>query len=233
MKKQHILILGVLLAALAALLFFLLPVTANLVIAYVFWLIGIVFLVLSVYALEAKSKSLVMELPLFLQARSYLLLTAVISAVVLLLENLGVFTLPFVLHLVAQAAALLVIGIQVTKLNLGKSHIEGVGAKAAEARNTLMSLVADVNTLKVKADELPADIRSKVKKAVTDVSDALRYADPVGVPAVMELDRKIAAGVAEFGRAIEAKKLDDILNFTKVLLTDIRERGERNKNAKD
>ena len=134
MKKQHIVILGVLLAALAALLFVLLPITANLVIAYVFWLIGIAFLLVSVFALGAKDKSLLMELPLFLKARSYLVLTAVISGIVLLLENLGVFTLPFPLHLVAQVAAVLVIGIGVTQLNLGKSHIEAVGAKVAEAR---------------------------------------------------------------------------------------------------
>ena len=232
MKKNYIPILGILLAALAALLFVLLPVTANLVIAYVFWLIGIIFLIVSVYALGAKIKSLIMELPLFLKARGYLLMTAVISAVVLLLENLGVFTLPFALHLVAQVAALLVVGISVTKLNLGKSHIESVGAKATDARSALMNLVADVNALKIKVDELPADIRSKVKKAVTDVSDALRYADPIGTPAVNELDGKIAAGVAELGRLVAAKRADEVLNRAKTLLADIKERNERNKNAK-
>ena len=232
MKRTYIPILGILLAALAALLFLLLPITANLVVAYVFWLIGIIFLTVSVYALGAKDKSLIMELPLFLKARSYLLMTAVISAIVLLLENLGVFTLPFALHLVAQVAVLLLVGIGVTKLNLGKSHIEEVGAKATEARNVSVNLVSDVNALKSKADELPEDVRPKVRKAIADVSDALRYADPIGTSAVKELDRKIAAGVAELGKAVAAKQPDDILNFAKALLADIRERGERNRNAK-
>ena len=232
MKKSHILILGVLLAALAALLFVLLPVTANLIVAYAFWLIGIAFLILSVYALGAKGKSLIMELPLFLKARTYLLLTAVISVIVLLLENLGVFTLPVALHVIAQVAALLVIGIQVTQLNLGKSHIEAVGAKAADARNTLMNLVADVNALKSRLDELPGDVRPKVKKAIDDVSNALRYSDPVGAKSVNELDGKIAAGVAELGRMVAAKQADEILNKAKALLADIRERNERNRNAK-
>lgn len=227
MKKQHVLILGVLLAALAALLFILLPVTANLVIAYVFWLIGIAFLVISVYALGAKGKSLIMELPLFLKARSFLILTAVISAVVLMLENLGVFTLPFPLHLVAQVAALLVVGIGVTKLNLGKSHIEAVGAKVADARGTLMTLVVDVNAMKAKTDEMPADIRPKVKKAIADVSDALRFSDPMGTPAVRELDRKIADSVAALGRAVSAKQSDEVLSLAKLLLSDIKERNER------
>ena len=188
MKKQHTLILGVLLAALAALLFFLLPVTANLVIAYIFWLIGIAFLLISVYALGAKDKGLLMEWPLFLKARSYLVLTAVISAIVLLLENLGVFTLPFPLHLVAQVAAVLVIGIQVTQLNLGKSHIEQVGANVAQARNALVNLVSDVNALKNSVEErlwMPAQGR----EAITDVSDALHFSDPISTPAVRELDK--------------------------------------------
>lgn len=232
MKKQHIVILGVLLAALAALLFVLLPITANLVIAYVFWLIGITFLIVSVYALGAKDKSLLMELPLFLKARGYLLLTAVISAVVLLLENLGVFTLPFALHLVAQVAALLLVGIGVTKLNLGKSHIESVGAKATDARSALMNLVADVNALKNRVEELPEDAQPKVRKAIADVSDALRYSDPISTPAVRELDGKIAAGVAELDRLVSAKQADEALNRARTLLADIKERNERNRNAK-
>ncbi|NLX82381.1 MAG: hypothetical protein GXZ04_00975 [Clostridiales bacterium] len=232
MKKQHIVILGVLLAALAALLFVLLPITANLVIAYVFWLIGIAFLLVSVFALGAKDKSLLMELPLFLKARSYLVLTAVISGIVLLLENLGVFTLPFALHLVAQVAAVLVIGIQVTQLNLGKSHIEAVGAKVAEARGALVNLVTDVNALKNRVEELPEDAQPKVRKAIADVSDALRYSDPISTPAVRELDGRIASGVAALGRAVSAKQADEALNLAKTLLADIKERNERNKNAK-
>lgn len=232
MKKQHIVILGVLLAALAALLFVLLPITANLVIAYVFWLIGIAFLLVSVFALGAKDKSLLMELPLFLKARSYLVLTAVISGIVLLLENLGVFTLPFLLHLVAQVAAVLVIGIGVTQLNLGKSHIEAVGAKVAEARGALVNLVTDVNALKNRVEELPEDAQPKVRKAIADVSDALRYSDPISTPAVRELDGRIASGVAALGRAVSAKQADEALNLAKTLLADIKERNERNKNAK-
>ena len=232
MKKQYVLILGVLLAALAALLFILLPITANLVIAYVFWLIGIAFLVISVYALGTKGKSLILELPLFLKARGYLILTAVISAIVLLLENLSVFTLPFPLHLVAQVAALLVIGIGVTKLNLGKSHIEAVGEKAAQARGALMTLVADVNALNGETEAMPADVRHKVKKAIADVSGALRFSDPMGTPAVRELDRKIADSVAALGRAVSAKQSDEVLNLAKALLEDIKERNERNRNAK-
>lgn len=232
MKKQHILVLGVLLAALAALLFVLLPVTANLVIAYVFWLIGVAFLVVSVYALGTKKDSLILELPLFLKARDYLLITAVISAIVLVLENLGVFTLPFPLHLVAQVAALLVVGIGVTKLNLGKSHIQAVGAKVAQARGALVDLVADVNALKSKTDDMPADVRPKVKKAIADVLDALRFSDPIGTPAVREMDKKIADSVAALGRAVSAKELDGVMNLSKALLADIKQRNECNRNAK-
>ena len=227
MKKTYIPLLGVLLAALGALLFVLLPVTANLIIAYVFWLIGIVFLIISVYALGAKDKSLLMEIPLFLKARGYLLLTAVISAVVLLLENLGVFTAPVALHLIIQVAALLIVGLQVMKLNLGKAHIEVVGENIAQARGALGALVSDVNALKAKAAGLPG-----VDKALTDVADALRYSDPISTPAVSALDESIASGVAELGRAVAEGRAEETLKQAEALLKTIKERNERNKNAK-
>jgi len=232
MKKQHILILGVLLAALAALLFFLLPITANLMISYVFWLIGILFLIASVYTLGAKGKSLIMELPLFLQARSYLVLTAVISTIVLLLENLGLFTLPIAFHLAAQIAAILIVGVGVTKLTLGKSHIEAVDQKTADARNTLMSLITDVNALGSKVEELPGDVRPRVRKAIADVSDALRYSDPISTYAVKELDAEIASGVADLGRAMTARQINEILTHTHTLLSTIQNRSERLRNSK-
>lgn len=227
MKKTYIPLLGILLAALAALLFVLLPVTTNLVIAYIFWLIGIVFLIVSVYALGAKEKSLIMELPLFLKARGYLLMTAIISAIVLLLENVGVFSLPFVLHLVAQVVALLLFGLQVTKLNLGKAHIKQIEAEVAKARNALGALVSDLNALKGKAKVSP-----EVEKALTDVADALRFSDPISTEAVIELDGKIATSVESLGTAISAGQANEALKHTEVLLTTIRERNERNKKSK-
>ena len=227
MKKTYIPLLGLLLAALGALLFLLLPVTANLFVAYGFWLLGILFLVISVYALGAKGKSLLMELPLFLKTRDYLLVTAVISATVLLLENLGVFTLPFALHLVAQTSALLVMGFQVTKLNLGKAHIEQTGAAVAQARGALGTLISDVNALQSKAATFPG-----VSKALADVSDALRYSDPISTPAVSTLDGKIASGVAALCNAVSAGQAEEALRTTESLLASIQERNERNKRSK-
>ena len=232
MKKTYIPLLGILLAALAALLFLLLPVTANLIVAYVFWMIGIAFLIVSVYALGAREKSLIMELPLFLKARGYLIVTAVISVTVLLLENLGAFTVPFALHLVVQVAALLIVGVQVMILYLGKAHIEQVGANVAGARDALTSLISNVNALKDKAMVLPEDVRPKVMKAISDVSDALRYSDPISTGAVKAMDGKIASGVAELGTAMSAKQIEEALKCAETLLADIKERNERNKQNK-
>ena len=48
----------------------------------------------------------------------------------------------------------------------------------------------------------------------------------------MRADRKIADSVAALGRAVSAKQSDEVLNLAKALLEDIKERNERNRNAK-
>lgn len=232
MKKNAIPMLGILLAALAALLFLLLPVTGNLIIAYVFWLIGIAFMIYSVYALSSRDESLLMEFPLFIVARSYLLVTALLSAIVLLLITLDVFAVPTVLHLIVQVAVLLLFGIRVVQLNLGKAHIQQVEAEAAGARNALTTLVTKINALKSIAADLPADVRQGLGKTINAVSDALRYADPISTKAAAELDEKIKSGVAQLGRAVSAGQADEALLWGETLLADIKQRNERNKNSK-
>ncbi len=232
MKRQHIIFLGVFLALLAALLFVVLPVTANLIIAYVFWLLGLVLLIVSLFAFGAKGKSILMELPLFIKARGYLMVTALLSALVLVLENLEVYTVPLALHLVVQVAVLLILGIGVAKLNLGKSYIESVGAQATSSRDKLAAQVADIKALKGQLSSLPNEDREKVQNALAEVADALRYADPISTPAFQVLDRRIADGVLALGRAVSAKQSEEALNYAKELLADIQERNERIKNSK-
>lgn len=232
MKKIHVVLLGILLAALGALLFLLLPVTANLIIAYAFWLVAILFAFVSVSALGAKNNSLIMELPLFIKARFYLIATAVVSIIVLTLEHTGGYTLPVLFHLAAQLALLIVVGIQVTTLMMGKSHIEQVGEKAATSRKSWMDLVADVNAMKSKADALPEADKAKVKKAIADVSDALRYADYISTDAVAGLDNEISMGVNALSEAVISGKAQDSIKTADNLLAQIRERRDRLKNSK-
>lgn len=232
MKKHHVVILGLILAALGAQLFALLPVTANLVTAYVFYLLAIALLVFCAFALGAKGKSLLMEFPLFLKARNYLLATAAISIIVLLLENLKVFEVPFSLHLLVQVAAALLLGRQAVILLMGKTHIEEAGSRAEQAHKALASLTADVNALKSQTAGLPEEACGQVTQTLARVSDALRYADPVGSADTAGLDADIARNVAGLGAAVKAGKAEEALSLAAGIEAAIRERAERLKTSK-
>jgi hypothetical protein len=232
MKKSHLVGLGVLLAALPALLFLVLPVTPNLIIAYVFWLLAIAALMWGVFAFGAKGRGLLLELPFFLKTRTYLVLTAVLSFVVLLLENLGVYAMPAALHAVVQLALLLVMGIQVMKLNLGKAHIVQVETKVTDARSSLLALVGNVNALKHKAEGIPGEMGSQVIKALGEVSDALRYADPISNESVKDIDASIAEKVAGLAKLVEEGQGAEVLVLVKGLLSDVKTRADRLKHSK-
>lgn len=227
MKASFVLWFGILMAVLGALLMVVLPVTANLIISLVFWLLAIAFLLYGVYILGIQKKSIILEWPLFIKARLYLFVTALISIVVLAAENLKLYSLPPLLHLLIQAAVLLVLGLKVLPVLMGKSHIEQADKKVAEARGNLLGLVNDVRALKPQADSFPEADRQAVHTAIEEVAQALRFSDPISTPAVKDLDEQIKGGVRILGQALSGNDAQEVLNLAKALVNDIKERGER------
>lgn len=227
MKASLVLWLGFLLAILGALLLVVLPVTANLIISLVFWLLAIAFLLYGVYVLGIQKKSIILEWPLFEKARLYLFVTALVSFVVLAAENLKLYSLPPVLHLLIQALVLLVLGLKVVPLLMGKSHIEQVDKKVADARGNLLGLVNDVRAFKPQAESFPEVDRPRIRQAIEDVAQALRYADPMSTPAVKDLDEQIKGGVRMLGQALSGNDTQEVLNQATALVNDIKERGQR------
>lgn len=227
MKTSLVLWLGILLALLGALLLVVLPVTANLIISLVFWLLAIAFLLYGVYVLGVQKKSLILEWPLFEKARAYLFVTAVISIAVLAAENLKLYSLPAIFHLLIQGAALLILGIKVLPLLMGKSHIQQQDSKVAQARGSLLNLVNDVRAFKPRADRFPEADRQRIRQAIEEVAQALRYADPMSTPAVQALDEQIKGGVQVLGQALAGDDTQEVLNQAKTLVNDIKERGQR------
>ena len=232
MKRSHMVILGLLLAAIGALLFALLPVTTNLVIAYAFYLLAIILLILNVSTLGARNQPLLMELPFFLIVRLYLLGTVLFSALVLVITYLGVYQVPISLHLLAQAALLLVVGIRVVPLLMGKAHIEETGSQAAQAHQRLSGLTADLKAMAGWLENLPETVREEAGNALDGLSDALRFADPVSTPAVAQLDQAIQGGIQSLRAALHDGKAEKVLELTGSLRNSIRERGEKLKISK-
>ena len=101
-----------------------------------------------------------------------------------------------------------------------KRKLDGIEEKA----NYITKVSQLENDSKFQTEE-------EVKKTIDDVSNALRYSDPIGTSMVRELDGRITVGVADLIRAVAGNQAEEALKCAKALLTDISERNERNKNA--
>ena len=89
-----------------------------------------------------------------------------------------------------------------------------------------------MNALKSQTAGFPEEARGQVSQALARVSDALRYADPVGSPDTASLEAEIARNVAGLGTVVKAGKAEEALGLAAGLEAAIRERAEQLKISK-
>lgn len=215
MKAKHgALWIALILAAVATLLFVVLPASANLTIAYIFCLIGIALMESSF--LLATAKNVPASYALIMQTGCFLPWSLIVSLAVLVLERLGVYTLPAIWHIVAQVILLAISAIQIVKVVAGRAYINEVAEKVESNTSAWRELVNQANML--VARQADADAKQAVKK----VADALRYADPMGTKESMQIEGKIALLVAE----LQSVSLAEYKTHCEELLLLIQERND-------
>ena len=181
--KYGALLIALILASIATLLFIMLPPSANLTVAYIFCLVGIVLM--EGGFLIANIRNVPASYALLGQTGKFLPVSLVVSVLVLVNERIGIFTLPTVWHVAVQIVLLAVSAIRLVQIFSGAAHINGVEDKAAAKRTAWLELANQVNLL--AAREQNADAKAALKK----VADALRYSDPRGVAASQEIEGRI------------------------------------------
>lgn len=189
--KRNVAIIGAILAGVCSLLFLLVKVTANFIIAYGFSLLGIAALVACVFAMVNRRGSYPWIGALPIQARAYLIVQVILSAVVVLPEQLGVFTLPVLWFLVLHAAIFAVFAIRMVMLHGGAAHIEKREAEVREKTGYLAGLKTELNTLLGNTDDL--SVQEKLKK----LAEAVRYSDPMSPEEVASLEMKMMTKAGE------------------------------------
>jgi hypothetical protein len=125
-NKASIILISVIFAVLASLSFLLVEVTTLFITAYIFTLIAVaVILFASLYVLN-NPKSYPWSAAVPQVAWAYFIVSIVISALFVVLEQIGVFAVSVKLFVVIQAAFLASLAIRVIALNAGKIEIERV-----------------------------------------------------------------------------------------------------------
>lgn len=233
MKRfRWILLMGGVLAALFTLAFLLLPKTDNLLAAYLFCLVAVLFLVGGGGLFFRKNAALPLDFSFVLLARNQLFVTVALSAVVLLLQCTGAFSLPTVWHVALQLLAFVPFGLRGLVLCLGKTHMNAVEADAKEGVQRVAGWVADVDALKPQMEHFPSEERAMLSALLTQAAEALRYSDPISHEAVRPLDQAISATVAGLGEAVRDGDAPLAKALIQALLSGVKERNTRNRDAK-
>lgn len=183
--KYGALLIALILASIATLLFIMLPPSANLTVAYIFCLVGIALM--EGGFLIANIRNVPASYALLGQTGKFLPVSLVVSVLVLVSERIGIFTLPTVWHVAVQIVLLAVSAIRLVQIFSGAAYINEVEDKVAAKRTAWLELANQANLL--AAREQNADAKVALKK----VADALRYSDPRGVTASQEIEVRIEA----------------------------------------
>ena len=196
--KFGALLIALILASITTLLFILLPPSANLTVAYIFCLVGIVLM--EGGFLIANIRNVPASYALLGQTGKFLPVSLVVSVLVLVNERIGIFTLPTVWHVAVQIVLLAVSAVRMVQIFSGAAYINEVEDKVAAKRTAWLELANQANLL--AAREQNADAKAALRK----VADALRYSDPRGVTASQEIEGRIESLLCQVqGESCSAK----------------------------
>ncbi|MCL2603022.1 MAG: hypothetical protein FWD90_00915 [Defluviitaleaceae bacterium] len=223
-NRSFILIIAMLMAVTATSVFFFVPLTVTLLIGYVFTLTAIgMFCAGSVYMLSSRK-----SFPWFVAFPAtiwrYLVTQLTLSVVFILRENIalgGAF--PVGLFIAAHVAVFAFFTVFLLLMHGGKEIIEQKDAEIKQKVSVLRMLQADVESL---AREHPAH-----SAPLKQVSEALRYSDPMSNPALALYEEQIQRSIMDM-QGMDGNDPANIPALCEKLMKQIADRNARVKMMK-
>lgn len=184
--KRNIL-LGVLIAAIVlTLLFLVVRIDGVFIVAYCFALIGLIGVAMSASSMLKQTDAYPWITALPRQALRYLIAALSTGAVVVVLDQFQVWSIPLAWMILLQAAILGFFAVQMIMLRGGVDHIRQTGSAVRGQSIPAQVLHSDVLTLAGRATD------PEVKASLNALADRMRYADPMGAaPEITVLDANI------------------------------------------
>ncbi len=215
-KKTFAAISGILFIVITA-LFFIVSVTPLYIIAYIFALLGIIGLWSSAMFVLKNSGAYPWVAAIPIAAIKYLCLELVLSAVFVILEQLGLYSLPTAFFIIAHILILAIFAIRIIMLNAGKKEIERVEGTVKQSTFDWKLLIADIQALAERSPELKS------------LLDAIKYSDPATPPELAEYDEKIRDGITALEKAVDVGNGTLISELSITLQRQIKDRNNRAK----
>jgi len=222
-RKLRIIYIYLIVAAVLTAVFLLLPSVPNAVIGFVFGLIGVATLGAATSFAFKKNANYPFDAAFALLILRYFILQIVISAIVIVLELLDIYTLNsgifIVVHIILLAAAI----IRSIVLGAGKKYIDDLDKKVKAQTFAWGMLVADTDQIREKIDHLSPEIQ----KEIETTCDEIRYSDPMGHKSLETYDNEIKESVITLDKAVESWNDDKISKLCTTIKRQIKDRNNQ------
>lgn len=222
--KKTITLIAIILAVVASLLFLVVrPITTGFLIGYGFALFGIGGLWLCTSTVLERKGSYPWIAALPIAALTYLIIEILVSAVFVLLAQLGIWTLPAAWFILIHAIILAIFAIRILMLLSGARHIDARGEAVQQKVLFIRSMQVDVEMLAAQATN------EELKAALLKLAEKIRYSDPMSLVGLAALETKLEEKIIDLKLAVskgETGQAFGILQDAGLLLE------ERNKKSK-
>jgi hypothetical protein len=231
-NKTRILLISIILASIVSLAFLIVPITANFIIGYVFSILGIISVAGTALIPAGENAKFPQDYAFPHVAVTYLVINILLSVIVILLEIIRIFTLPFVIFLVVQIALLGFFIIRIILLFSGKEHIEKVGNAVKMKKMDIALMLADIDSFRSKAGDITSPVKEKLLKDLDSIYDLVKYSDPMSDDRVYEIEDGIRFLLNQLGIAINEQNEALLEQLPIQIIQQVRERNNRVKALK-
>lgn len=222
--KKNVVIISVILAVVFSLSFLLVDITADFIIAYLFGLLGIAALLICTFMMLKKKGSYPWIATIPMQALRYFIIEVAFSFIVVVLEQLQIFTLPSVWFVVIQAIILAIFAIRIVLLRGGAEHLDVRESEIKAKTSYISSLKTEIDLLINRTEN--SELKSQLKK----LSEKIRYSDPMSAPVLAPIEAQLLSKAGELkGSLDDSGKAKDLIKEISLLLE---ERNVKCKNMK-
>ena len=223
-NHQRRLLLGFVIAVLVlTALFLILTKTPLIITAYCFSLLAPIMFFGSLYLVTTSTKNQYITNAAFpLQAYSYAGLNISICVLIVLLANFEIWTMSVKWFALVHILLIAFFAWRVLAMDSGREKIEQVGRTAQQKVQNWKMIGAEVETLKNEAPE-------SCRKALQDVIDAIRYADPMSSPDLEPLDEAIRENVRQMGTKLKEGKTEEVSDICIEIQKQVKDRSARAK----
>jgi hypothetical protein len=174
---------------------------------------------------KAEPKDAVLRMPIFYHAIIYFCLELVVSSAFIRID-VFVSTRYWVVALLVQLIMLSLFIVIIITSFFVKNHVQTLDNKVKDKTNFIKLLKVDVDMIA----EMSAD--PEVRKAYLDLSEQVRYSDPMSHESLFELEKQILECLSFAKRAVELEKNDAALQNCYIASRLLFERNEKTKALK-